>query len=1403
MPKSPLTIRKDGDARKQTYSYKYYGYGGYSRDQRPRRLNKGLVLGTILFALIATPSIYFWHDYQIGRLSSSLLEYGDAMAEEGKWREASDAYFRVWDIKREPELLGKLAPAYDKYAVHREINGVIASYQRAIGGLPDNLELRYRLAELLLKNGQNHQALEQADKILAIDETDVTGLKWRALSYLALARLGKPVHSVNVLNELKRAFIVQQKDLQLGLALANYIRRDLRSSEDSELTRQANAVVDRLVAASPDDPNAHFARYQYRLQNGLPGAERDLDQAVMLSPDNPAITQQAAWQALGDAVRTRSTASYLTARELFTKLTTMQPTNSVGYQGLGDTEYLVQGDVELAIQIWQKGCKEAGGSLPLLLRIAEGQTNSQQFDAAEKTLADVDQLVTTLSSQETQEDRNWGVATAALYRAKILLARDQPLEAITNLQLAAELGAATKTQNRSGRTTAFQALMLLGESYTQLGQNQQAATAYDRALDVKPQSESALVASAEAWASVGDLDRAIARVRDALAQPNVSSDVNRQLAQLLFENELAIPSADRNWKPFEDALNESLSQLSDSWKLRLLDVDYSIRRDAGDDRSQTLGKLLSIEQDFPDNVDVWTRLPLIYESIGERAETDRTLNRLEELTSSSAATKILLTDILLGRQQLDAAQKVLDGISVEQLTGYERWSHDSARLRVAEAVGDIAVVERTLLKLSRDYPGNPQPIEKLLDLRNSGASKTISPTSEELIESLKSRQDESEATWQYFAAREELGNTTAVNLQRLREYSTSLLDRLPYWTRTQELVGRIALLEKQQKASRDALANAMSKPSPNVELYKLLIRQYLASSDYLAIVQLLEQRRQIAPLSNLLRDNAWAELRTDLEFKLAPANTGGEETEAFVWSLVQDRNATASEFLKSHPQNIAALMIAINETNDAGQREQLLADIRAANIPSADDRAFVLGQAEFAAGNYETGLSLLNSIDPNSSLRLKAELYASDVRSDMNREEAPLADAGSLARQSDLRLEAIMRLRRSGRNDLAKARQLLGTLVNLTGADANDRVLFATALERLGESEAAERQLVAVTDVAPTARNISRLVDFMLRHGHHDEARTWIEQLEEQAGQNRATVTLRARWLASIGREADIVPLVETYAKDRFSRSPSDVASEMREIAEIYRELNLTAEARHWLDLLASRFPDQAEPLSLLLIENDETEKAIERSLAQLRDNPGAEQAALLARILLYGTTTPEMINRVMPMIEQSLEDYPESPSLLFAAGNLHLKLGDRPRAIKLLQRVTDVKPGHYLAWNNLAALLAEEDGRQEDAMVTIEKAIDHAVYEIPTLVDTKAVVLMHQDRFRDAVDILQQQVTSSQSASDPRYYFHLAMGLEQLGEIDESRAALDEAENLGLETAFLTEYETQQLERLRDTLAL
>ena len=193
--------------------------------------------------------------------------------------------------------------------------------------------------------------------------------------------------------------------------------------------------------------------------------------------------------------------------------------------------------------------------------------------------------------------------------------------------------------------------------------------------------------------------------------------------------------------------------------------------------------------------------------------------------------------------------------------------------------------------------------------------------------------------------------------------------------------------------------------------------------------------------------------------------------------------------------------------------------------------------------------------------------------------------------------------------------------------------------------------------------------------------------------------------------------------------------------------------------------------------------------------------AARLLRVLVQIPGDTSLSSEDAAVVERMLREHPNDPSLLFAISNWRLRQQRVDQAIVLLRQLTTIDDRHFLAWNNLAALLAEDADRLPEALVAIDRAIAAAGQPLPNLLDTKAVVLLRQQRDAEAASLLLQALALPH-ADDPRFHFHLAVALERLGRREQALESWRRALQLGLNTAFLTSSERELAKGLNDEFA-
>ncbi len=1410
------------------YSSRYHGYAR-STQERPRTLNVRLLIGSLLTIAVFGTSLFFWHRYQVRQLAVALLERADRLEAEEAWSDAANALYRYWRIQPDPEVLARLAQDYDKALPGNQKRPVINSYYRAIGFSPDRLDLRVRLAELLVSQHQYTTAKEHAEYVLATEPDNLPALKWRSLALHGEYQTGRSVGIDESLEAVKAAFERMPADVRLAETLVHIYRVDMQGVNGTPSAAASDEAMDRLVAANPENAMAYLARFRYAQRYGVGQPADDLRRALELAPDNPAIVAVAAESA-------RNAANWPVARQLFTKLTSLAPSHALGYLGLGDAEYTL-GRRHEALAAWQQGLKAQPRDMSVMFRIAEALTDLRQFDEAKKAFEAIDRAIGTLATSGSENDRKWASAGVALLRAKWHLVQGQPLAAIPLLKLAAASGTHIPHSQSQSIPAALQAHALLGRAYSELNQWEQAAASYEQVLTIRNDMVETQLAAAHAWGKVGQLDKAILRCEQATQAPNVPAAAWLLLAQYRLEAELRLPDSERRWERFEAALSQARQQLPDSWELQLLEADHLMLRFGEAKQGQALALLWTLEQSQPNDAALHSQLALAYAAFGRPDESERALENYSNLRPTSITPRLLRADLLLLRGDCDAAQRVLDAAGRIAKEPAEIQAVDFARSRLAMCRDSQPLAVAEFERLAAAYPERPQLVERLVELALANDPNQAT----KWIRRLKEIEGDDGATWRYFEARQQLANATSIDDPQFGKVLVQLQEiqaLRPNWAGYFELSGRVAGFRRETSEAIGAYSTAMRLGADDAEVQGRLLGQLYDNSQVITAVAHVRQWNQRRPLSRSLADGSGGmvmrQARRDSLLKSArqAAAQHPEDVEAQMWLgnvlLVQNDLQTAGEVFRRivefSPRDARAQMALLSSQVLVGEVEEAIATAsqmadQEGLFQSPAVRYFALGQAYEMIGDRKQAeqyyrqvgnhtrysVAAKSRVEALADIASRAVLASSPAQAD-NRPDASGSHAPTTTRSPvvDQRLEAVVRLRRGGRNDVLRATQLLEQIIDNGSVEDEDRLLLASIYEQRGDVEAAREQLRLVVAGSPTAWQIAEYVDFLLRHDEEFEAETWLKRLEKQAPMTHSAVALRSRWLAGTERHEEIVPLVEQYATSRLQHisQPESIKQHLLEVAEIYQSAGLPQSAERWLSQLASQFPDQAEPLARHLASHDATQRAIELCLEGQHGPASPETATLLARVLVFGEPSAEMAMQAAPIIDGAIQQFPENASLLFAAGNLRLKQNRIDEAIQLLTRVTRVNAGHILAWNNLAALLAEQDGREDEALKLIDRALEVAGYNMPTLLDTKAIVLMHMGRLTEAVELL-EQVTASSITNDPRFFFHLSLALGRLSRHDQAREALSEAQSLGLDGAFLTHKEKSMLTDLGRNLTL
>jgi len=182
-----------------------------------------------------------------------------------------------------------------------------------------------------------------------------------------------------------------------------------------------------------------------------------------------------------------------------------------------------------------------------------------------------------------------------------------------------------------------------------------------------------------------------------------------------------------------------------------------------------------------------------------------------------------------------------------------------------------------------------------------------------------------------------------------------------------------------------------------------------------------------------------------------------------------------------------------------------------------------------------------------------------------------------------------------------------------------------------------------------------------------------------------------------------------------------------------------------------------------------------------------------LAKLAEYPIPIPILESHILPQVKRKLPRYGDRPEFLFHVSNIRIRQLATEEAVALLRQVTQLDPSHVIAWNNLAALLAESDEHRAEARTCAEKAMSLTAEPLDTVIDTMAMVHAHAGEHREGLTLL-ERVTSTPDGVDPRFFFHKAWVHHLLGDEVAAQATLRVAEQLNLADRYLTRKEREAL---------
>ncbi|MGL4551352.1 MAG: tetratricopeptide repeat protein, partial [Gemmataceae bacterium] len=348
---------------------------------------------------------------------------------------------------------------------------------------------------------------------------------------------------------------------------------------------------------------------------------------------------------------------------------------------------------------------------------------------------------------------------------------------------------------------------------------------------------------------------------------------------------------------------------------------------------------------------------------------------------------------------------------------------------------------------------------------------------------------------------------------------------------------------------------------------------------------------------------------------------------------------------------------------------------------------------------------------------------------------------------------------------------------------ASESFFLATLLAANNEWPRAKERLLRLlsTRDGQNPGYFAYFIEQLAQNGQVDEARPWLDRLKKEEPGSLRTVGIEARVKLAQKQPVAARELLAGYA-----RSHGKDARQLLAAARLMESLRFPEDAepayRECARLLADRGPLGVLPLVQFLGRRGKVTEALELC-DKVRDKLPAETVGEVAvTVLRDGKPTPEQCQKVAGWIREVKAKRPDQVFFDLALANIADLAGDAATAIATYKGVIGRDPRNVLALNNLAVLLALKDGKAEEGLAMIDKAIGLAGPQ-PGLLDSKGIVLIAKGDAKEAAAALEE---ATQMAPDPTSLARLAVAFQKAGERRPARDALRKAKAAGFELASL-----------------
>jgi len=1368
-----------------------------------------MLAGLILF----TTGAYFVNAYQVKRNASALLDQGRQAKEQKELQRAARYYqrylgFEPWNA----DALAEYGFTLEQMAQSpREHLKASKTFDEVLLRAPDRDDVRRSQAELVMKMGLFTDAI--AHYGVLHDHARENG----ELLYLLAHAEERAGHHADAAKHYHEALEKNYRTIETYMQLAFLLRRHPPAQAGLEGLRHdtvgqkagkppsADDYAEQMVAQHRDSFRAHLALAGYHREFGPKDkVAGDLARAQALAPSEADVLLAVAELAGTDKADREQ------ARKPLRKGIDLYPQDTRFHLALAELE-LRAGNVPEADRWLREATTFPPHTTQALWALGNMLLDAEDLPHARKVLDNLrkadpaSSLVKYLEGRVLFREGKWYQATQFLTEARTKLIASKDL---------------------SKRASLF-----LGQCYERLGNPDLALSAYRQAVRADALWVPARLGLASAALSLNKTEAALEEYR-ALQETVPESGL--AIARLLILRNLGLAPAARDWEHVDDVLKRVERALPDSLDARVLRAEVLVAQKKTKDASKLLEEAPDKQRQ---HAAYWVARAGLAERVGEVQKVLPLLDDGERRVGpdiefqlararywakqDKAQASAPLAALERGLDKQPAADQLRLRRALAQAHYFLGKTTEAGRLwgQVAEAGGQGNSLHVRLLLFG-------------LALREGNDAKMRS-----LIAQIQDIEGPDGALWRYAEAarlvrRSEQGDRAG--LPQAKQYLVEAAKNRPNWSRVPLLQATILEQEGDSEEAIKYYQQAVRQADRPPQAIRRLVQRLYEHRRFVEADEVLRGLSEETPISgDLVRLGAEMSLRNSdpgraLDLVQMTISAQGRDYRDLLWDghmlaaanrlpAAEQRFREATRLGGQKPESWVAFVYFLARTGQKEKAEAVLAEAQA-KLPVTERLLALaqcyeaLGLSEKAAAQYQAALQAA----PNDGnvLRAAAHYYlgvgsAQQAESYLGQllTEAVKSSAEdrSWARRNLALVYAIqgevenlgkalalMEENRQLKRDTPEDQRVRGIVLALHPGKQHEAIRSLEELDRRhaltpdeqlvlarlygasGNGEAARSRLLSLaTANGDNPKYLAPYVRSLLRAGHAEEARHWLERLEKIDAHSVRTVELKTNVLAKLGKVEEAVAAVKAYAAGKDGRP--EVAAALLE--NLGRPAAREAEAAYRGLVEKSKRPENQLAYALFLGRQGRVEEALDLCERTLATAPPGAAARAAVRVLCAGKGNDGQARRVERWLTEALQKEP-APGLLLSLAELQDYRADYDGAAATYRRVLAKDQGNVFALNNLAWLLGVKLDQPAEALLHINRAVER-IGPQPNLLDTRALIrLRMKDGGPAAAQDLEKVIAQAPSALA---YFHLAQARWAAEDRSGAASALSNARAIGL----------------------